>query len=111
MVYQLRHSDGEHWLSGNWIDPQGIARPLDAGAIELKSTSTARIKTSEDQSSELPMEWHLTLAQQNRSWRIRPLYQQQWMDTRFPYWEGVVLVEDEQGKPAGIGYMELTGYQ
>jgi predicted secreted hydrolase len=33
------------------------------------------------------------------------------MATRIPYWEGVVLVEDEQGSPSGIGYMELTGYQ
>jgi predicted secreted hydrolase len=33
------------------------------------------------------------------------------MGTRFPYWEGVVLVEDEQGARSGIGYMELTGYE
>jgi predicted secreted hydrolase len=32
------------------------------------------------------------------------------METTIPYWEGVVLVEDETGAPAGIGYMELTGY-
>ena len=33
------------------------------------------------------------------------------MGARFPYWEGVVLVEDSQGNRVGIGYMELTGYQ
>jgi predicted secreted hydrolase len=33
------------------------------------------------------------------------------MDTRIPYWEGVVLVEDEKGNPSGVGYMELTGYE
>ncbi len=57
------------------------------------------------------MDWQLTLVEQQRSWRIRPLYDEQWMATSIPYWEGVVLVEDEAGGPAGVGYMELTGYQ
>jgi predicted secreted hydrolase len=111
MVYQLRHDDGEHWLSGNWISPQGETRLLGGDAIKLTSTRSVEISTGANQSRELPMEWKLALVQQKRSWRIRPLYEQQWMDTRFPYWEGVVLVEDENGAPAGVGYMELTGYQ
>jgi len=111
MVYQLRHADGQHWLSGNWIDPQGSAHLLDQDSIDLSSTRSREIKTGEKRSRELPMEWKLALAGQKRSWRIRPLYDQQWMATRIPYWEGVVLVEDEQGAPSGIGYMELTGYQ
>jgi predicted secreted hydrolase len=111
MVYQLRHADGEHWLSGNWIDPQGGTRLLDRDSIALSSTHSREIKTGDGRSRELPMEWKLALVDQDRSWRIRPLYDQQWMATRIPYWEGVVLVEDEQGSPSGIGYMELTGYQ
>jgi len=67
--------------------------------------------TGDNETRELPMEWQLALVEQNRSWRIRPLYDEQWMDTRIPYWEGVVLVEDEQGTSSGVGYMELTGYQ
>ena len=111
MLYQLRHNDGEHWLSGTWITPQGDSTLLEGGAIELNSTQTREIVTGVNQLRQLPMEWRLTLAGQNRRWRIRPLYDQQWMGTRFPYWEGVVLVEDEQGARSGIGYMELTGYQ
>ena len=111
MVYQLRHDDGKHWLSGNWISPQGNSTYLDSKAIELISLHSREIATDENQSLELPLEWQLTLRDRNRSWRIRPLYDQQWMDTRFPYWEGVVLVDDEQGSRTGIGYMELTGYQ
>ncbi len=111
MVYQLRHDDGEHWLSGNWIDPNGNSTLLDSNDIELSSLQTREIATGENQSRQLPMEWQLTLVGQNRRWRIRPLYDQQWMGTRFPYWEGVVLVEDEQGTRLGVGYMELTGYQ
>jgi len=111
MVYQLRHADGEHWLSGNWINPQGSARLLGRDSINLSSTHSRKIKTGDGHSRELPMEWKLDLVEQNRSWRIRPLYDQQWMATRIPYWEGVVLIEDEQGAPSGVGYMELTGYQ
>ncbi len=111
MVYQLRHDDGEHWLSGSWIDPRGDSRMLDRNAIDLRSIRIGEIETGDAESLELPMEWQLALVGQDRSWRIRPLYDQQWMDTSFPYWEGVVLVEDEQGAPSGIGYMELTGYE
>ncbi len=110
MVYQLRHDDGEHWLSGNWIEPSGNTRLLDRNAIELKSTRSREIETGDGRSRVLPLEWQLGLAEPRRRWRIRPLYDQQWMDTTIPYWEGVVLVEDETGARAGIGYMELTGY-
>ncbi len=111
MVYQLRHDDGNHWMSGNWISPAGQSRRLGAGAIELESTRVGKIDIGGNESRDLPMEWRIALAGQDRRWRIRPLYDQQWMDTNFPYWEGVVLVEDEKGERAGIGYMELTGYQ
>jgi predicted secreted hydrolase len=111
MVYQLRHDDGEHWLSGNWIDPQGGSEPLDRKAIDLSSTRRSRIATGIDEARDLPMEWQLALVDHDRRWRIRPLYDAQWMATSIPYWEGVVLVEDESGSRSGVGYMELTGYQ
>jgi predicted secreted hydrolase len=111
MVYQLRHADGDHWLSGNWIDPLGVTKLLDRDAINLSATRRAEVSTGANRSRDLPMDWQLALVEQQRSWRIRPLYDQQWMGTRIPYWEGVVLVEDEQGAPSGVGYMELTGYE
>jgi len=111
MVYQLRHDNGEHWISGNWINPASGTHLLGRSEIDLAATRTATIKTGDNQSRDLPLEWRLALPGQKRSWLIRPLYDQQWMDTSIPYWEGVVLVEDEQGNPAGVGYMELTGYQ
>ena len=110
MLYRLRHDDGEHWLSGNWIDPRGENRLLDRAAIELEPTRISRIDTGARQKRALPLEWRLGLDGRRQSWRIKPLYDDQWMDTRIPYWEGVVLVEDAAGKRAGIGYMELTGY-
>ena len=111
MVYQLRHDDGEHWLSGNWINPRGESRSLDHKAVDLILLHTRHVDIGDRQTRELPMEWQLDLVDEKRSWRIRPLYDEQWMDTSIPYWEGVVLVEDEQGATSGIGYMELTGYE
>jgi predicted secreted hydrolase len=111
MVYQLRHADGDHWLSGNWIDPRGTAELLGADSIALSSTRRSAVSTGDSETRELPLEWKIALVGKQRSWRIRPLYDEQWMDTSIPYWEGVVLVEDEQGGQAGVGYMELTGYQ
>ncbi len=111
MVYQLRHDDGEHWLSGSWISPRGDSRSLGRDAIRLNSKRIGKITTAGNRTRELPLEWQLALAGEDRSWRIRPLYDDQWMDTNIPYWEGVVLVEDESGRPSGIGYMELTGYE
>ena len=35
MVYQLRHADGEHWLSGNWINPKGSNQLLDRSTRKL----------------------------------------------------------------------------
>ena len=111
MIYQVRQNDGEHWLSGNLIDPDGVARSLQGDDIELESLRISRIATGDDETRELPMEWRLTLLDRQRSWRVRPLYNEQWMDTSYPYWEGVVLVENDDGEPAGVGYMELTGYK
>ena len=111
MVYQLRHEDGKHWLSGNWIGPEGNNRTLDRDAIDLSMIEMREVDIGENGTRELPMEWQVALVDQKRSWRIKPLYDQQWMGTQIPYWEGVVLVEDEHGANSGIGYMELTGYE
>ena len=111
MVYQLRHDDGDHWISGNWIDPDGASERLERDGIALRSTRSGRVAIDDEQTRDIPLEWQLGLPDHDRRWRIRPLYDQQWMGTSIPYWEGVVLVEDEQGNSAGVGYMELTGYQ
>ena len=111
MVYRLRQDDGAHWLSGSWIDPQGISRPLSAEEIELKVKSRRKIDSGDGKRIELPLEWLISLPSRGLSWQVKPLYDQQWMATEIPYWEGVVIVNDEMRRPVGRGYMELTGYE
>ena len=47
------------------------------------------------------------------TWRLLPLQPDQELDSRRStgavYWEGAVRVERD-GRPAGRGYLELTGY-
>ncbi len=110
MLYQLREDDGGHWLSGTWISADGETWTLQGADIEMTVLSKRSINIDEQTSIELPLEWSIKLPQLDRQWRVKPLYDAQWMGTRFAYWEGVVLIEDEDGRPAGEGYMELTGY-
>jgi predicted secreted hydrolase len=111
MLYRLRHDDGEDWLSGSWIEPDGSQKHLSSDAIEMNEQTLREVKTNAENSVELPLDWRVELPSLNRQLHIKPLYDQQWMGTRFPYWEGVVLVEDDVGKQIGKGYMELTGYE
>jgi predicted secreted hydrolase len=110
MVYQLRQDNGQHWLSGSWINAEGETLSLHAGDIKLVERNRRSIDIDDKTSIELPLEWSIDLPGQNRKLYIKPLYDQQWMNTRFSYWEGVVLVEDDSGASLGKGYMELTGY-
>lgn len=106
MVYRLRQTDERHWLSGSWVKPNGKSQPLGPDDIVLTELARQRIDAGE-QSVELPLNWKIELPKLGKQWEIGALYDQQWMDTQFPYWEGVVKVDDGR---SGEGYMELTGY-
>ena len=55
----------------------------------------------------------LELGIDGQQWRLRPLQDDQELDSRQStgavYWEGAVTLERD-GKPAGRGYLEMTGY-
>ena len=116
MVYQLRHDTGDNWISGSWISAEGEVTPLGKGDIELNSSSESQITSNNNRSITLPLDWTISVSTSKlpaltRSLSIKPLYNEQWLSTSFPYWEGVVLVSDDKGQSVGKGYMELTGYQ
>ncbi|MCP4485761.1 MAG: carotenoid 1,2-hydratase [Gammaproteobacteria bacterium] len=111
MLYRLRHTSGEHWLSGSWIGSDGTLQHLSADTLELAEMDFRVVKTSKKSKLKLPLDWRISLPGLTRQLHVTPLYDQQWMGARFPYWEGVVVVEDNDGNRVGEGYMELTGYR
>ena len=56
-----------------------------------------------------PVSWTLNMA--DEQFTINALLDQQTVDLSILYWEGLVEVLDLEGSRAGLGYMELTGYE
>jgi predicted secreted hydrolase len=110
MLYRLRNEADEDWLSGSWINQDGEKKQLSSDQIVMTPAATRSISIDENLRVKLPLEWIIKLPELDRELRVKPLYDKQWMATRFAYWEGVVLVDDAAGRPSGVGYMELTGY-
>ncbi|QID18349.1 carotenoid 1,2-hydratase [Nitrogeniibacter mangrovi] len=111
MVYRLRHADGPDWVSGSWIDAEGRSETLGPEDITLDVLERRTVATptpgQPDATRRLPLAWRVSLPGQDKSWTVRAVRDDQWMGGRFPYWEGVVQVDDGA---AGMGYLELTGY-
>ena len=110
MLYQLRHEDGDHHLSGSLVSSDGELMHLTANDLQLNIINRKTIQLEKKVVNDIPLEWQITLLDSDQSWHIKPLYEKQWMDTQIPYWEGIVIAIDKSGKTNAIGYMELTGY-
>ena len=109
MLFQIRDADGaEHWAGGSLRQPAGGVRSFHPDEIEFVPLRTWRSPRS---GTIYPIEWSIRAA--DVEWTLTPLMVDQELDTRGStgaiYWEGAVLVHRE-GKLAGKGYLELTGY-
>ena len=108
MAFQIRGEDGSAlWAGGTYRDAQGLATTLAPGDVRFTTERTWR---SERTGAEYPVERGLTvrLPTGERQWRIKPLFDDQELDSRAGggpvYWEGAAQIE------GGRGYLELTGY-
>lgn len=111
MAFQLRRADGarDPYDHGAWVGPDGKAATLPADRFELRPLRYWR----DSAGVRWPVEWQITLrlADGERRYRVVAALDDQRMDTLLTYWEGLVRVLDEAGRPIGSGYMELTGYE
>ena len=107
MVYRLRQRDGDDWISGSWIAPDGTATTLTKDEIIFEPIETTLITTQGNIQRQLPLHWRVSLPSKDLSWTVTPLSQDHWLDTAFPYWEGPVTLS---GASNGQGFLELTGY-
>lgn len=109
MLFQLREGPGENqarnFLHGALISPNGSSTPLDPAKIQMDVVQEVDVA-----GRDLPLNWRMELPQIQRSFDIRPLHPDQWLEVDFPYWEGVIIVTGKGPQNNGRGYMELTGY-
>jgi predicted secreted hydrolase len=102
MLYRMRQTDGDHYVSGNWIVADGPARQLGPG--DIKMTPGAPIDID---GHKLPVTWHITIPALSISIECSALNDRAWMGTSFAYWEGPI---NFTGSHSGVGYLEMTGY-
>jgi predicted secreted hydrolase len=111
MIYRLRTKSGAtDYLSGTRITPDGQPHYLAASDISLQGSHPWKSPTS---GGLYPQHWAL------RCTGLPPLIVKSAMpgqelitgsSTKVTYFEGAAIVTDANGKPAGEGYLEMTGY-
>lgn len=106
MVFRLRRLDGQRdpFDHGVLVDKTGTHRVLDADDFELSPESYWRDPDGID----WPVSWRVRLGAE--SLRFHATIPDQRMQLRIPYWEGLIRVDDVNGRRIGSGYLELTGY-
>ena len=116
MAFRMRGKAGEVlYAGGTLMRPYGGSEPL--GPAEVEFTALRRWRSPRS-GTEYPVA--MRVRTRDAVWRIEPLFDDQELDSRAStatiYWEGAVHAFKEQAgatgpaKPAGKGYLELTGY-
>lgn len=115
MLFHLRGTMGQVTPAyGTYIPAEGAPQSLRAGAATLKATGSW---TSPHTHITYPSGWLVTIPNEKLSLSLQPVLKDQELDTRATtgqiYWEGEVTVQGTHGgRPvAGLGYVELTGYE
>lgn len=102
MLYRLRQNDGQHYLTANWINPDGHNQQLGADALELLPQQQTMV-----QGHKVPTRWALNIPSKHLQIVIDALNPNAWMALSTGYWEGPVHFS---GSQQGVGYLEMTGY-
>lgn len=100
MGFRLQQTDGDHYTSATWIAADGTTTPYGDGFL----TATPLANNTDD----VPVKWRVELPVQDIDVTVDAVNENAWMTTSVPYWEGPVTVS---GSHAGIGYLEMTGYE
>jgi predicted secreted hydrolase len=111
MLYRLRTADGEAsaFSQGTLVGLDGAPRDLGPTAFELGPLETW---TSERSGARYPVAWRARVPGEDLDLRIAARLDDQELDLTVRYWEGAVEALDaESGERAGLGFLELTGYE
>ena len=109
MVFRIRDASGSARFAGGTLrDAAGRTQIFSPADIRLTPTRTW---TSPRTGITYPVAWRLRVG--SREFELEPLMDDQENDTRLStgaiYWEGAIRAS-EFHRPAGRGYLELTGY-
>jgi predicted secreted hydrolase len=102
MLYRMRQTDDNHYVSGNWIVSDGPARQL--GPADIRMVPGALVNID---GHRLPVAWQIAIPSLSLAIKCSALNERAWMGTSFAYWEGPISFS---GSHAGVGYLEMTGY-
>ncbi len=105
-LFQLRRADGSRlWAGGSFRDAAGAARQFSPDEVQMRPLRRWRDR--------YPVEWQLSCPA--GQWCLAALFDAQEIDARrtsgLVYWEGAARLLDAAGAEAGLGYLELTGYE
>ena len=103
MGFLLRQTDGTAYSSATWIDREGQTTAFPDGAFQAEPLELHRVAERD-----IPVRWRVKLPQKDLDVVVSALNRDAWMGVSIPYWEGPVRVE---GSHAGVGYLEMTGYE
>lgn len=119
--FALQLSDGRDLMVYNLREASGGASPLSKGTI-VEADGTHRVLrvddydievlrrwTSPHSDAEYPVEWRVRVPSEGLDLHVTSVMDDQELNVSVRYWEGSVRVDGEGGL-AGVGYVELTGY-
>jgi predicted secreted hydrolase len=109
MAFRMRGLDGKaRWAGASLRSRDGTLQTLDDSQVHFEA---GRQWQSPRTGTRYPVEWTVSVG--SRQFELKPLLDDQENDTRLStgnvYWEGAVRAY-EHAQPAGVGYLELTGY-
>ncbi len=109
-AFRLRRADGSAlWAGGSHRSAAGATQAFAAGAVRFEPGRRWR---SPGSNASYPVQWQVHTPA--GTWQLRALADDQEMDGRTSltghYWEGLSELLDAQGRRAGLGYLEMTGY-
>jgi predicted secreted hydrolase len=109
-AFRLRRRDGSTlWSGGSYRAAGAETRDFANGEVTFVP---GRLWQSPASQARYPVEWRVTTPV--GSFGVRSLLDEQELDSQAStgaiYWEGLSLLEDEQGRRVGRGYLEMTGY-
>jgi len=109
-AFRLRDKDGSAvWIGGSFRSAQGELRSFNPGEVLFEAGRSWKSPLTQ---ITYPVEW--VVRTPAAVFNVKAVIDNQELDSRNStgaiYWEGLSVLTDSQGKHAGMGYLEMTGY-